>query len=76
MDTRPIGGAARALDRFAARRPIDRIGIMNCGLDPLRPVFRGYMTLKEPGARLDRTRRSLYFRILRHDRKGWQFILD
>jgi hypothetical protein len=75
MDGRPLPGATKTLNRFAARRAIDQVGIMDCGMDPLRPVFRGTMTLRKPEAEPFSRNNSFYFRII-HDGKGWRFIPD
>ena len=76
IDGRPVTGAAEMLDLRAARRIIDRIGIMNCGMDPHRPVFRGVMVLSEEESRLAGMRHMLFFRLTRDGRKGWQISVD
>lgn len=63
IDGRPVPGAAELLDLRAARRVIDRIGIMNCGIDPQRPIFSGVMNLSEMESRSLGMRPSIYFRI-------------
>lgn len=76
INGKSVPGAAETLQIRAARRAIDRIGIMNCGMDPQRPVFRGVMALSEMESRSLGMRSSLYFRITRQGPKNWQFRLD
>ena len=76
IDGRPVTGAAETLDLRAARRIIDRIGIMNCGMDPHRPVFRGVMVLSQEESRLAGMRHMLFFRLTRDGRAGWQISVD
>lgn len=75
IDGRPVRDAAETLQIRAARRGIDSIGIMNCGMDPHRPIFRGVMNLSEMESRAESLRPSLYFRIIRRG-GDWQMILD
>jgi len=49
IDGQPVVGALDELRWRAARRPIDRIGIRNCGLSEADPVIPGYMDLAETG---------------------------
>lgn len=76
IDGRPVRDAAETLQIRAARRGIDSFEIMNCGMDPRRPVLRGVMNLSTMESRAAGMRPSLYFRITRQGRKGWQFTLD
>jgi hypothetical protein len=76
IDGRPIPDAAETLQIRAARRVIDKIEIMNCGMDPQRPVFRGVMALSKIESQGLGMRPSLYFRISRDERNVWQFVLD
>lgn len=75
IDGRPVQGAAKALDRFAARREINRIEIMDCGRDPLRPVFRGVLGLGEPESQPYSKQNTLSFRLVRQG-KGWRMTID
>lgn len=75
IDGRPVPGAAKTLDRFAARREIDRFEIMNCGMDPLRPAFRAMMGLSKPALQPYTRRNTLYFRVVRRG-EGWRFSVD
>ena len=72
IDGRPVPGAAKKLDQFAARRSIDRIEIMNCGLNPQRPVFRGVMALSKPESQPANRKNMLFFRLVRRG-NSWQF---
>ena len=72
----PVPGAADALMVRAARRFIDRIGIMNCGMDPRRPVFRGVMELSKEESRSWGRSPSVYFRVSRNGDKGWRIVFD
>ena len=75
IDGRPVPGAARSLDRFAARRAIKKIGIMNCGKDTQHPLFRGIMELSKPESQPFTKQNTLFFRVIRQG-KGWQFSVD
>lgn len=75
IDDRSVPDAAKTLDRFAARRAIDRIGIVHCGMDPGRPFFRGVMELSKPESQPYSRQTSLHFRLIRQG-KGWQFSVD
>lgn len=74
IDGRPVPGAAKILDRFAARQRIDRIEIMHCGLDPLRPIFRGIAALARPESQRSTKENMLFFRLVRQD-KGWRMTV-
>jgi hypothetical protein len=76
VDGRPIAGAAETLTVRAARRWIERIEIMNCGMDAARPVFRGSLELSKAESQLASMRPTLYFRITRQDREGWRLTMD
>lgn len=76
VDGRPVAGAAETLQIRAARRVIVRIGIMNCGIDLQRPVFRGVMVLSEMESKRLGMRDMLFFRIAREGRGDWRFVLD
>jgi len=74
IDGRPVPGSAKTLDRFAAGREIDDIEIMHCGMDPLRPVFRGAMRLTKPESQRY-SEYTLFFRLVRQG-EGWRIALD
>lgn len=76
IDGREVAGAAELLKLRAARRLIDRIGIMNCGLDPQLPVFRGILRLSEEESRSLGMRWMLFFRLTRQGRGDWRLIVD
>lgn len=76
IDGRPVLNAAEALQIRAARRNIDRIEIMHCGMDPERPIFRGVMALSEMESRSLGMRHLLFFRLSRQGPEGWQLTLD
>lgn len=75
IDSRPVLGGAKALDRFAARREIDRIEIMNCGMDAQRPLFRGIMVLSKPEAQPASRQNTLFFRLVREG-EDWRIAVD
>jgi hypothetical protein len=76
IDGRRVPDAAETLDLRAARRTIDRIGIMNCGMDARRPVFRGVMVLSPEESRFAGMRHMLFFRLTQEGRKGWRITVD
>ena len=76
IDGRPVVGAAEQLQIRAARRVISRIGIMNCGPDPGRPVFRAVMELSPIESRSLGMSPSLYFRLSRQAQGDWQLSID
>jgi hypothetical protein len=76
IDGRPVVGAAEQLQIRAARRPIDSIELMNCGLDSERPAFRGVMNLSKASSQVARLRPMLFFRITRQGREGWRLTTD
>jgi hypothetical protein len=76
IEGKDVPGAAAMLQLRAARRFIDRIGIMNCGMDERRPVFRGVMELSKAESQAAGMRASHYFRLVREDRKGWRIVFD
>lgn len=76
INGRPVVGAAETLTVRAARRWIERIGIMNCGMDPARPVFRGYLELSKAESLVASMRPTLFFRITRQGREGWRLTMD
>ena len=76
INGREVAGAAELLKIRAARRAIDRIGIMNCGLDAQRPVFRGVMMLSEGESRSLGMRWMLFFRLARQGGKEWRLTID
>lgn len=76
IEGKEVPGAAEMLQLRAARRFIDRIGIMNCGMDERRPVFRGVMELSKAESQAASMRASHYFRLVREDRKGWRIVFD
>lgn len=76
VNGRPVPGAADALEVRAARRVIDRVGIMNCGMDERRPVFRGVMGLSKFESQSLGMRASHYFRLIREGDKGWKIVFD
>jgi hypothetical protein len=75
VDGDPVPGATKILDRFAVRRKIDRIEIMHCGMDPLRPIFRGVMKLSKPESQPSDKQNTIFFRLTRRG-KGWQMSVD
>jgi hypothetical protein len=75
VDGRPVPGAARTLDRFAARRAIERIQIMHCGKDPRDPVFGGIMVLSKPETQPASRQIELFFHLVRTG-EGWRITLD
>lgn len=75
IDGRPVPGAAKLLNGFAARRAIDRIEIMHCGLDPVRPVFRGVIALSKPYSQPYSRQNMLHFRLTRQG-KDWRIAVD
>ena len=76
IDGRSVPGAAEMLNVRAARRWIERIEIIHCGLDPERPEFRGIMELSEADSKVARLRPTLFFRIARQGREGWRLTTD
>lgn len=76
VDRQEVPGAAAMLELRAARRMIDRIGIMNCGMDERRPVFRGVMELSKAQSQAAGMRASHYFRLVREEGKGWRIVFD
>lgn len=76
IDGRPVPSAAEILDVRAARRGIVSIGIMHCGADPERPVFRGIMELSKAESQVASMRPTLFFRITRQGRDGWRLTMD
>ena len=76
INGRPVPGAAGHLQIRVARRMIDRIGIMNCGMDERRPVFRGVMAMSEMESRRLGMRPSVYFRVSRKGHGGWTLSVD
>lgn len=76
VNGRRVRGAAETLQIRAARRPIESIEIMNCGLDPRKPDFRGVMTLSKAASQSASMQQMLFFRLRREDGKGWQITLD
>lgn len=75
IDRRPVRGAAETLQILAARRAIAGFEIMDCGMDPLRPIFRGVMVLSEGESQAAGMRNMIFFRLSRHGR-DWQIALD
>lgn len=75
IDGRPVRNAAETLQVRAARRVIVRIGIMNCGVDPQRPLFQGAMVLSEMESRRLGMRDTLFFRLTR-DGRDWHMTID
>ena len=76
VEGRPVAGAAEQLDVRAARRVISRIGIMNCGPDPGRPLFRGVMELSAIESQRLGMQPTIYFRVSRRGREGWRLSID
>lgn len=75
INDQPVRDAARTLQIRAARRVIASFEIMDCGMDPIRPVFRGVMVLSEGESRAAGMPHLLFFRLSRRD-KEWQIIPD
>ena len=76
IDGRSVSGAADALEVRAARRVIAGVEIMNCGMDPRRPVFRGVMELSKIESRRWGRSPSAYFRLIRQGDKNWRLVFD
>lgn len=76
IDGRSVIGAAELLQIRAARRGIDKIEIMNCGMDERRPVFRGVMAFSEIESRSLGMRWLLFFRLSREGRGAWRLVVD
>ena len=76
IDGRSVPDAAEMLDLRAARRVISSIGIMNCGMDPQRPVFLGVMNLSKLESRSLGMRWSLTFRLTRDGSDNWRMTID
>jgi hypothetical protein len=76
INGREVAGAAGLLDLRAARRGIDSIGIMNCGMDPQRPVFQGVLRLSEMESRSLGMRWMLFFRLKKDDRGDWRMTIE
>jgi hypothetical protein len=76
IDGRQVRDATETLQIRAARRAIDAIEIVNCGDDPRRPVFRGAMRLSKGASQAASMRDTLFFRLTREGRKGWQISVD
>ncbi len=76
IDGQEVPGAAGLLKLRSARRVIDKIGIMNCGMDPQHPVFRGILRLSEGESRSLGMRSMLFFRLTRQGHEGWRLTMD
>lgn len=76
IDGRSVTGAAEMLNVRAARRWLERIEIIHCGMDPARPVFRGIMELSKADSQVALMRPTLFFRITRQGRDGWRLTMD
>jgi hypothetical protein len=76
INGRPVLGAAEMLDVRAARRGLESIEIMHCGMHPERPEFRGIMKLSKAESQLASMRALLLFRITRQGREGWRLTMD
>jgi hypothetical protein len=76
VDGRPVPGAAELLDLRAARRMINSITIVNCGMDPRRPVFVGMLSLEPMESRRLGMRWSLVFRLAREGRGDWRMTIE
>jgi hypothetical protein len=76
INGRPVPGAAETLDVRAARRTIDGIGIMRCGMDSKQPEFKGYMELSKAESQVASMRPLLLFRITRQGGEGWRLTID
>ncbi len=76
INGRLVVGAAEQLQIRAARRVISRIGIMNCGADPRRPVFQGVMELSPIESQSLGMRPSLYFRLSPQGGGDWRLSID
>lgn len=75
INEKPVRDAARTLQIRAARRAIASFEIMDCGMDPVRPVFRGVMVLSEGESRAAGMPHLLFFRLSRQG-KDWRIALD
>jgi hypothetical protein len=76
INGRSVPGAAEMLDIRAARRWIESIEIMNCGMHPARPEFRGVMKLSKAESQIASMRPMLFFRITRQGGEGWRLTMD
>lgn len=75
IDGRPVPGAAKFLDRFAARRAIKKIEIVSCGKELPQPHFWGILELSKPESQPFTKQNTLFFRVTRQG-KRWQFSVD
>jgi hypothetical protein len=76
IDGRSVPGAAETLTVRAARRGIVSIGIMHCGANAERPIFRGVLDLSKAESQAASMRPTLFFRITRQGREGWRLTMD
>ena len=76
INGRSVPRAAEQLRVRAAQRTIERIEIMNCGMDPRRPVFRGLMKLSPIVSRRLRMPPLVFFRLSHEKGAGWQLKID
>lgn len=76
IDGRPVPGAAETLQIRAARRGLESIEIMHCGMHPGQPEFRGIMKLSKADSQAASMRWTLFFRIIRQGREGWRLAMD
>ena len=76
VDGRSVPGAAEMLNLRAARRWIERIEIIHCGMLRERPEFHGIMELSKAESQNVRLRPTLSFRITRQGREGWRLTTD
>jgi hypothetical protein len=73
IDGRPVPGAAETLQVRAARRFIDSIGIMHCGMDEANPTFLGSIHMDPALSRVFSLRDTLFFRLTKDARGDWRF---
>jgi hypothetical protein len=76
IDGRPVRDAAATLQMRAARRGIDSIEILNCGMDSRRPVFRALMVMTKAESQAASMRHMLAFRLTREGRGEWRLVID
>jgi hypothetical protein len=74
IDGRPVPGAVATLQLRAAGRPIERISIRNCGMDPRNPVIVGDVEHSEGSSYRERLRPDLAFELKREG-KAWKFAI-
>jgi hypothetical protein len=64
------------LDLRAARRWITSIEILNCSIDPGRPVLHGTINFEPGDSRRLGMRWTLAFQLIRDGRDNWRMTID